>query len=396
MAGNDTCPVYFTSYRRDDRDKYLEVFLDALARSVASEAGIEVTAVRFEDLASLAPGDIWTDEAVAALRRAHVLVALYSPRYFKRRASGPCNTGREVAAFLERARLGDRRPCILPILWTTRRSLDKAKMPPSVLKSVHYDLPNGRPLSEEKREAFGEYNQLGMLQMLKESVGVDGKIHMVIGGLVHRIMEMDEAPPPELAEFDFHDGVCAFHSGADSCSADIPRVSSDAVSRQLGPNELLLIDFEQAKGAESEGADQTLFGLAAKKAADVGLNPTPLRWADEQATDELLDTLETAWSRNQMILLTGSRERLRDGPAGPAVEAALEPARDWVVGVAVSGDARLVTEQNDRSIVVNVPEDDSSGREIKRLITNLRQKMARFGQAPPPDDRPGPTDLPRL
>jgi TIR domain len=394
MPRDASCPVYFTSYRRDDRSKYLNKFLEALADSVASEAGMTVAAVRFEDLASVDSGAIWTDEVVDALRRAHVLIALYSPWYFRSNPDRPCYTGREVAAFLERARLAGRKPCILPILWTTRRSLAREHLPPAVLASVQYGLPSARPTSPGKRAAWSDYNERGLLEMVREAGRINGRVQMIISGLVHQIMEMDDDPPPELTDFDFHDGTCAFHSGPDGCSG-VPRVSLRAVSPQRGPNQLLVVDFT-TPSAEPEQGGRTPLGMAVDVATDEALYSTPTRWADDQAVGEVLEVLETAWERNQMILLTVSSDRLADEAIGSVLRAALQPTRDWVIGIAVFGDVPLDVQQNDRVAVGHLAELNPSDWELKQLMMSVRQRMARFGKVSVPDDRAGHTGMPRF
>ena len=108
-------PVFYVSYSRDDYETRLSKFVQDLDYQVKLRLGYaRQEIVSFFDQLRIAPGESWNQAVFDALRKSGVLVALCTPRYFRRTLCG-----KEVQVFLERQRLAPevRRQHIIPVIW---------------------------------------------------------------------------------------------------------------------------------------------------------------------------------------------------------------------------------------------------------------------------------------
>lgn len=144
MSDNDVADIqslrylFFFSYARLDRDRYLEKFFEDLDTRVRQMTAHPEPS--FRDMSKIEPGDDWPDELVTALQESQTMLCVYSPSYFTREFCG-----KEFSIFLERQGLqpdddgsvrGSRR--IIPVLWLREKDLNRFNLPPAAVRTIQY------------------------------------------------------------------------------------------------------------------------------------------------------------------------------------------------------------------------------------------------------------------
>jgi FxsC-like protein len=146
---------FFLSYTRANNDAYLSLFFNDLSEAIRDRRGKpQAEKVGFFDQRALELGEEWDDSIVEALQSSPVLVAVYSPAYFK---SEYC--GKELALFharCEAARQAGGRlpPLVKPVIWVPFKPTE---LPPGVA-GIQY--ATGDPQ--------GLHNQRGVKYLLKQ------------------------------------------------------------------------------------------------------------------------------------------------------------------------------------------------------------------------------------
>lgn len=210
-------PIFFFSYTHNDREcsyfqpdivaekvNYVDEFFDQLCQRVAELKGIGTQDAGFRDRDKIAVGTRWSPELRNALNRAHVLVALITPRYLKD-PNDSC--GREFGAFLRRyeamaeATRGD--PRIVPVLWTDedacwREAREGARDHLRAMQYQNADFPN-------------DYVTLGLHQIRRTKL-TPQDYNKSVYAVAKRIVELSSGPPlPPLGDnFDFSQMPSAF------------------------------------------------------------------------------------------------------------------------------------------------------------------------------------------
>lgn len=106
---------FFVSYARANNDIYLKKFVKKVVEEVADRRGrVRSDDVRFFDQTEIDLGEDWAHGIVEGLQTSPVLLALFSPAFFK---SEYC--GKELAVFRERCAAvgGVLPPLIKPVVW---------------------------------------------------------------------------------------------------------------------------------------------------------------------------------------------------------------------------------------------------------------------------------------
>jgi TIR domain len=124
--------LFYLSYAHRDFDPSLEKFFDDLRREVELLTG--EAAIGFMDRQSIRLEHDWAEETANALRNSRVLVALYSPAYFR---SEFC--GKEWTAFLSGRRDSSEPSGILPVLWSP---LEMIRDMPDVAARIQFIDPS--------------------------------------------------------------------------------------------------------------------------------------------------------------------------------------------------------------------------------------------------------------
>jgi len=193
---NDIVPLFFVSYSRGDRDRYLDTFVKHLRKQVSDLVNIDVQHVGFRDVDNLESGDDWKTGISTNARRSHSLVCLYSTRFFdKNRQHEYC--AKEFAVFLKRNNAqynpdevgGQFRGAqyIFPVLWIGEPDLQAVvpSLPPYAVKSIQYTYDHN------------EYVKNGLQWMMKKKRSA---YHDMLLDLARRIRDCTKRPLPPLEE----------------------------------------------------------------------------------------------------------------------------------------------------------------------------------------------------
>ena len=132
--------VFYLSYARLDSDPSLVRFFLDLQKEVQMLTGC--SAVGFMDQRSIEVAEPFEQQIAAALGRSAVLLALYSPAYFR---SEFC--GKEWTVFLSRRPTISQPPGILPVLWSPWRMLRDV---PQIAKQLSHSDPRFPDIYEKQ------------------------------------------------------------------------------------------------------------------------------------------------------------------------------------------------------------------------------------------------------
>jgi hypothetical protein len=210
-------PIFFFSYARADRkgavtdrlnaqdrgqSNSVDTFYQNLCDQVAALTGRPAEEVGFFDSQNLELGAPWPERLMDGLRSAHVMVALFSPTYFRRRACG-----REFEVFRRRheslsrslGRKADDR--ILPVLWVRPDVIDR-----SIPGCCRVHITNLQWTAPGVPEA---YTKLGLMRMIELDKIVDS--NAVCHSVADRIYDLMNAELlPRLDTLDFNTLQSAF------------------------------------------------------------------------------------------------------------------------------------------------------------------------------------------
>jgi hypothetical protein len=220
-------PIFFFSYTRADRigagttrlnalergqGNAIDIFYEHLCNQVASLTARPADQVAFFDRENLELGAPWPDRLMTALRSASVMIALFSPTYFSRRACG-----REFEVFRLRHKAlqdnvghsTDYR--ILPVLWV-RPDVTYASVP-SCCRDYIQRIQHTAP---DTPESYSRYGLMRMFELgcMTETNDVCHKI----ADRIYTLSRAEELPP--LDQLDFDTLESAFH---DTPPAGLPR-----------------------------------------------------------------------------------------------------------------------------------------------------------------------------
>lgn len=176
---------FFVSYTRANNDAYLQQFVKDISEAVADRRGRpRKDDVRFFDQNEIELGDDWEQDIVEGLQTSPVVLALFSPAYFK---SEYC--GKELAIFRDRcaalAAGGKLPPLIKPIIWVPF----KPECVPASLASGQYTF--GDPQAVQ--------NTQGFKYILKQLLKYQTEYNDLIIALAEEIISAtDEHPLPRL------------------------------------------------------------------------------------------------------------------------------------------------------------------------------------------------------
>jgi FxsC-like protein len=191
--------LFYLSYSRANSDPYLKRFYDDLASELRRRLGYGSETVGFFVPKEIESGNQWSSPLIEALQESQVLVALYSPAYFK---SSHC--GKEFQIFLERRRTAasiqpgsESRPAILPILWIPLRE----STPPAAADIQYFTSGPAQ-----------EYARKGLRQMLKQYSQYKFDYQMVLAEFAEALIKTVEAQvlPPLLELPSFENTANAF------------------------------------------------------------------------------------------------------------------------------------------------------------------------------------------
>lgn len=197
---------FFFSYAHNDAkgSPHLDTFFQEVSARVRFLTGAKQDG--YKDELSMRAGEVWSAALASELNSTRVMVALYSPSYFRSRVCAG-----ELQVFLERRRsyirqnVGKRPGNIIPVLWQVEKI-------PKSLPDFHYE----RPRSEDIKETEGvwfvrddgrlkEFKTIAysVAKRVKEASALDlpRLAHDPVLGGVTSAFEPEPLPP---AEFDPH------------------------------------------------------------------------------------------------------------------------------------------------------------------------------------------------
>lgn len=211
-------PLFFFSYARADRSganmvglnaqdtgqsNSVDAFYHHLCNQVAALTGRPPGEVGFFDSQNLELGAPWPERLMDGLRSAHVMVALFSPTYFLRRACG-----REFEVFRRRHEalsksLGHKADSrVLPILWVRPDVIFK-----NIPNRCQSDITNLQSTGPGMPE---DYTKLGLMRMMELQRTADS--NAVCHSIADRIYTLVNAEHlPRLDTLDFNTLESAFH-----------------------------------------------------------------------------------------------------------------------------------------------------------------------------------------
>ena len=259
-------PIFFFSYARADRrgaatdrlnaqdrghSNSVDIFYQNLCDQVAALTGRPTEEVGFFDSQNLELGAPWPERLMDGLRSAHVMVALFSPTYFRRPACG-----REFEVFRRRheslstslGRTADYR--ILPLLWVRPDVINK-----SIPTCCRVQMSNLQWTAPGMPEA---YTKLGLMRMIELDKIVDS--NAVCHSVADRIYDLMNAEPlPRLDTLDFNTLESAFDEIlAAGVLRPIDRMKREIRTYYLVPT--------QTEWLEAAGANSQVFSDQREKA----------------------------------------------------------------------------------------------------------------------------------
>lgn len=283
-------------------EQYLSWFIDDVRRDLAVETHVDPEQAIFIDFSGKSAGDDWAEEIGRALANASVCVALYSPQYFDV-GDDDCYCGKEFQAFRDRlkATTGDWAFAhILPVLWTTSRSLreHKPQLPPPPIRDLDYQLtaPDATPA---QRRHYETYNRVGLLDVLR------GTTRRTVWPTIRtrirdRIIElMEPALDPANEHVRFADTACAFHDDCDGARLP-PSISDLQPIAQGGAGAVaIILCADQELPAELRSVWRVIDEAARREQLDV----TAVVYSSTDGFDVLDSKVAEITRSNQLALL---------------------------------------------------------------------------------------------
>jgi hypothetical protein len=384
---------FFFSYARKDLTPYLGKFFTDLVQETRSLAGREE--VSFRDLTNLEPGDSWPAEIENALRYARVLVAVYSPWYFKR-----AYCGKEVQVFLDRqlAQAG-RGEKILPVFWSPKEWLARYRLPPESLGHVHFEHKDFPP----------EYLRDGLSIMAKNRRIAYSRLVNILARRIIALAEVDPLTPyprsPKLATVQSAFDEAAARKPPEE-AADGPRrvqflflaahPAAEPLAAELAPSAPWKLDPFAGSGALDALIDSTLadahdYQLAGAPAdlREIVLdlrrnNALPILVFDHVAQ------MSPAW-RDQLV------EVLDDDRIDCGILITLDESAPSAASARTDLERALQFGRRDRAKQLEIVGTEKALREgLAKLLLGLRQRTVQAGRIHRIPEGDGPMEKPQV
>jgi hypothetical protein len=355
-------PYFFFSYSSSDAiDQWVDPFLEKLNIQVALLAGCGGETLYYRDTSARLPDGRWQEPLLKALKEeCNVLLALYTPGYFKQEANEKCYCGRELSLFLRRP--NDNQVNIVPLLWLIDEPPPKRMVPPPLHPFDWYICRDKDcKISPAKIE---QYERKGLQSVWANSLGQRSKI---IDDLARRINRLAKTPPRALrgpVDMDAED--CAFHPG-ETAERRLPPAGEGSPAQISDGKALTLIYVDEG---QVPAATQNLIERVAQ---DLGNFVEVRRWSVGDGVDALWNAAE----KNPAIILAAQSASLMADGTRAALEG-LTRRGDWIGGILqLDGDAGLAATPG-----VPVRAARASEQEIRQqlsaLIAETRNALVRF------------------
>jgi len=316
-------PHFFVSYARADRDKYLERFFSDLTERVAGLLAAGTNDVAFLDINSIETGEDWNTKIAGAAQTSHVLVCIYSPRFFsKRRTNEFC--AKEFSVFLERHKHNNELSYgpykwrnetlvgvrgvrnIVPVLWYSENELQESDdLPPPMVRTVKWDL------NKVTSELNKLYRTKGMSRIAIRRAGTYFDVILRLAGLICEYSHNPLPPLPFLPDFAklqnaFWDSPREAPQDTSDCATGLgqPDVAEAGVAAE---------PYTEARAEEFQGPGQ-LLAIELRSPADPGSV-----WAPYRGYQSLSDLVADIATERRLAC----RSELLD-PAGPGFPSRLQ------------------------------------------------------------------------
>jgi hypothetical protein len=356
-------PYFFFSYSRSDAiDRRVEGFLTKLNTQVALLAGCGGETLYYRDTSARLPDGRWQEPLLKALKEeCNVLLALYTPGYFRQKANEKCYCGRELSLFLRRT--GGVHVNIIPVLWLIDNPPPEEWVPPPLRRLDWYICRDEDCAIPQKR--IQQYERKGL-----QSVWVNGRSSdrdNIIDDLARRILGWSRTPPPALTSpVDMDSEDCAFHPG-EAARRALPTAGDDMTVRAADSRALTLVYLDEGQVPDSA---QDLIERAGR---DLGNFVDSRRWS----VNDGVEALRRAAERNSAVVLVAKASALTTGAARAAIEDFIRRG-DCIAGVLqLDGDAGLTSTPS-----VPVRSAPSTGQELPQhlsaLTAEIRNALVRF------------------
>lgn len=380
----DDGPVVFFSYFRQDavNDNFMREFWEALSNELAERGG-QLAEACFHDRLSIQAGDPAEKMILDALRRSHVFVAMYTPRYF-RQFEKPCYCGKEFAAFWRRSDPDHTPHNIVPVLWI-KQGDNFLPEPVSQLKvSTELNEGGATPAARKLYEKEG----LKRLRIRMKRAAYNN----VVADLVDLILERAAVPLPPLSEDlpSFASLPCCFHDHQ-TATATYPICSPGELASAGGPKRVVLIYAVDAEGLAAEITDVELSRLLYYQGYDAQV----LRWPVDTDAELLRSSVEAATGQNRISLIVVPSHL----SSSPDVVAKLRSLRTvpWVGGIlTVAGPAVPVEATPTTEVRTLAASPGDLAGELSSVLSFLRGRMNVGAAVHQPVTGPGPDNLPRF
>ena len=278
--------VFFMSYARSDGNSYLDQFLQDLRGLVRGRMGmLESDPIFYRDTNEIQLGDAWPASLVDGLQNSSVIVALYTPLYFKRPICG-----QELGFFRHRMQqlANATGAFILPLLW-----IPCAADVPKTLSDLNYshsDLPKS-------------YLDKGLETLTRQSNGrFRDDYNQALDAIAERICAAAKAQPllPPLANVPAFEKIRnVFKSEAEAAAVAEPVTEMQS----KGPNS---VGFVYVAGTKKQ--------LLAKKNNVFYGDSRPAEWSPFVSRKRMIGALapEVAGSRNFLISSLALNDNIAD------------------------------------------------------------------------------------
>jgi hypothetical protein len=336
-------------------------------------AGCGGETLYYRDTSARLPDGRWQEPLLKALKEeCNVLLALYTPGYFKQRANEKCYCGRELSLFLRRS--NGRHVNIVPVLWLIDEPPPARMVPPPLHP---YDWYICREKDCEISQAkIQQYERKGLQSVWANSPSQRSRI---IDDLARRIHRLAKTPPPALpGPVDMTAEDCLFHPDETADRRLLPADQGTPGQTSDGKAlTLVYVDEGQVPAATQN--------LIERVAQELGNFVEVRRWS----VSDGVDALRRAAERNPAIILAAQSDSLKAHGTRAALEG-LTTRGDWIGGILqLDGDAGLAAAPG-----APVRAAEASEHEIRpqlsALIAETRNALVRFATpvTTPPAGRP--------
>jgi hypothetical protein len=373
-------PYFFFSYSRSDAtDPLLDKFLDRLNTQVALLAGCGGEMLYYRDTAAPLSDGRWQPELLNALKEeCNVLLALYTPGYFKQKANEKCYCGRELSLFLRRT--NGNHVNIIPVLWLINEPPPEDMVPPPlhfldwyICRDPRFTLPQAK---------IQQYMRRGLQSLWANSPS--GQRNKIIDDLARRIYQWAQTPPdPLTGPVNMAAEDCAFHPG-ETAHRKLSSVG-DVSPAQTSDGRALTLVYVDEDRVPDETQD-----LIERVGQDLGNFMEVRTWSVSSGVNVLRD----AAKKNPAIILAVQSAALAPGGVTRAALESLTGHGDWIGGILQLGsDAGLAPAPTVPVLAAQVSEQEIR-RQLGSLVADVRSALARL--ATPVTTLPAGRPVPRF